>query len=179
MGMHFGGHVMVPDLGYKKDTWSCHWSATSFFDIPNTIPTTSTPMAPNCCITDKSCKSLPFSTTPLPTSSNGSVAWIDKFAQGGSVNAHHFMTPRGETISSPPHNCLHFPDGSHYPQYDRTSEMKTFTGTWLMFILQIQCDILMDENGRFYYKYQDTRLNNNDNLGSSHHYHASLGREEG
>ena len=74
MGVCLEGHVMVPNLGYKKDTFLELSLVSNFLsDIPYLPNIHNRNMSSTCCITDLSHKkgSPPYSSTSSPTSSNG------------------------------------------------------------------------------------------------------------
>ena len=90
-GVRLGGHVMVPNLGYKKGTFLEPSLISNFLsDIP--ITTTSFDMSPTHCTNKQACRQ-PVSSTPSPLSSNGSVTWSNSFLRGGIVNLQEYQTP--------------------------------------------------------------------------------------
>ena len=97
--VHLGGHVMVPNLGYKKDAFLEPSLISNFpFDTPTT--TTLTTMSPTHRTNRQACRQ-PASSTPSPSLSNGSVAWSNSFLRGGIQNLQEYQTPQGEVLSRP------------------------------------------------------------------------------
>ena len=90
-GVCLGGHVMVPNLGYKKDTF-LEPSLISNFLSDTPITSTSTIMSPTCCTNKQAC-GQPASNTPSSSSSSGSVAWSNSFLRGGLQNLQEYQTP--------------------------------------------------------------------------------------
>ena len=112
-GVHLGDHVMVPNLDYKKDAF-LELSLISNFLSDTPITTTSTTMSPNCC-TNQEAYRQPTSGTPLPISSNGSVAWLNSFLRGGIQNLQEYRMPQGEVLSRPNQQPANLMNGTPYP----------------------------------------------------------------
>ena len=90
-GVRLEGHVMVPNLDYKKDTFLESPLISNFLiDIPNT--TTSTTMSPTHR-TNKQAYRQPNSGTPSPSPSNGLAAWLNSFLREGVQLLQEYQTP--------------------------------------------------------------------------------------
>ena len=112
-GVCLGGHMMVPNLGYKKGAFLEPSLISNFLsDIP--ITTISFDMSPTCCTNKQACRQ-PASSTPLPSSSNGLVTWLNSFLRGGIVNLQEYQMPRGEVLSRPNQQPANLMNGTHYP----------------------------------------------------------------
>ena len=79
-GVHLEGHVMVPNLGYKKDAF-LELSLISNFLLDTTLP-----LPPQLCL-------LLAVLTPLLSSSTGSAAWLNSFLREGTQLLQEFRTP--------------------------------------------------------------------------------------
>ena len=112
-GVHLEGHVMVSNLGYKKDAFLEPSSISNFlYNIPNT--TTSTTMSPTCHTNKQACRQ-PNSGTPSPSSSNGLVAWSNSFLREGTQLLQEYWTPHREVLSRPNQQPANLMNGTHYP----------------------------------------------------------------
>ena len=112
-GVRHGGHVMVPNLGYKKDAF-LEPSLISNFLFNTPITNTSTTMSPTRRTNKQACHQ-PGASTPSPSSSNGSVTWSNSFLRGGIVNLQEYRTPRGEVLSRPNQQLANLMNGTRYP----------------------------------------------------------------
>ena len=112
-GVCLGGHVMVPNLGYKKDAF-LELSLISNFPFDTPITTTLTTMSPTCCTNKQAC-CQPASSTPSPSSPNGLVAWSNSFLRGGIQNLQEYWMPQGEVLSRPNQQPANLMNGTHYP----------------------------------------------------------------
>ena len=112
-GVHLEGHVMVPNLDYKKDAF-LESSLISNFLSSSPITTTSTTMSPTRHTNKQAC-CQPASTTPLPSSSSGSVAWSNSFLHGGIQNLQEYQMPQGEVLSRPNQQLANLMNGTRYP----------------------------------------------------------------
>ena len=111
--VRLGGHVMVPNLDYKKDAF-LESSLISNFLSNTSITTTSTTMSPTCHTNKQVCRQ-PASTISSPSSSNGSVAWSNSFLRGGIQNLQEYRTPQGEVLSRPNQQLANLMNGTCYP----------------------------------------------------------------
>ena len=112
-GVRLGGHVMVPNLGYKKDTFLEPSLISNF--LTNTPTTnTSTTMSPTRRINKQACRQ-PNSGTPSLSSSNGSAAWSNSFLREGTQLLQEYRTPRGEVLSRPNLQPVNLMNGTRYP----------------------------------------------------------------
>ena len=112
-GVRLRGHVMVPNLGYKKDTFlELSLISNLLCDIP--ITTTPSEMSPNCRTNKQACRQ-PNSGTPSPSSSTGLVAWSNSFLREGTQLLQEYRTPRGEVLSQPNQQLANLMNGTHYP----------------------------------------------------------------
>ena len=85
--VHFGGYVMVPNLGYKKDAFLEPPLISNF--LSDTPITTSSTMSPTCRANKQACHQ-PNLGTPSLSLSNGLVAWLNSFLRGGIVNLQEY-----------------------------------------------------------------------------------------
>ena len=112
-GVRLEGHVMVPNLGYKKDAFLEPSLISNFLtNIPTT--TTSTTMFPTHCTNKQACHQ-PNSVTPSPSSSNGSASWSNSFLQGETQLLQEYQMPRGEMLFRPNQQPANLMNGTHYP----------------------------------------------------------------
>ena len=106
------GHVVFPNLGYKKDTF------LELSLVSNNISShpqyhTSLVMPVNYHNNHRS-----------PPSSGSSTAWVNWFGQGGvGGNMNSYMAPRGELISRPPNDRTMMFDGTQYPTTNQVREL--------------------------------------------------------
>ena len=112
-GVRLGGHVMVPNLGYKKDAF-LELSLISNFLTNIPITHTSTTMSPNRRTNKQACRQ-PNSGTPSPLSSNCSAAWSNSFLQEGTQLLQEYRTPRGEVLSRPNQQLANLMNRTRYP----------------------------------------------------------------
>ena len=112
-GVRLVGHVMVPNLGYKKDVF-LEPSLISNFLSDKPITTTSTTMSPTCHTNKQACRQ-PASSTPSSSLSNGLVAWSNSFLCGGIQNLQEYRMPRGEVLSRPNQQPANLMNGTRYP----------------------------------------------------------------
>ena len=107
------GHVMVPNLGYKKDAF-LEPSLISNFLTDTPITNTSTTMSPTRRTNRQACRQ-PNSGTPSPLSSNGSASWSNSFLREEPQLLQEYRTPRGEVLSRPNLQPVNLMNGTKYP----------------------------------------------------------------
>ena len=112
-GVRLEGHVMVPNLGYKKDAFLEPSLISNF--LSNTPSTnTSTTMSPTRRTNKQAC-CQPNLDTPSPSSSAGLATWLNSFLREGTQLLQEYRTPRGEVLSRPNQQLANMMNGTHYP----------------------------------------------------------------
>ena len=90
-GVRLEGHVMVPNLGYKKVAF-LEPSLISNFLTDTPITNTTTTMSPTHRTNKQACRQ-PNLGTPLLLLFNGSAAWSNSFLQEGTQLLQEYWTP--------------------------------------------------------------------------------------
>ena len=127
-GVCLGGHVMVPNLGYKKDAF-LELSLISNFLTNTPITNTSTTMSPTRRTNKQACRQ-PNSGTPSPSSSDHLAAWSNSFLWEGTQLLQEHRTPQGEVLSRPNQQPINLMNGTHYPTPSEVC-LRCF---WLVFV---------------------------------------------